>query len=80
MSDKRRDKLCGLLARPDGIYFSEHHLGDGEVMFRHACQLGLEGIVSKRRDSRYPSGRSKTWLKIKSPDSPAARRLVDVMR
>jgi ATP-dependent DNA ligase len=49
-------------------------------MFRHACQLGLEGIVSKRRDSRYPSGRSKTWLKIKSPDSPAARRLVDVMR
>jgi len=43
MSDERRDKLCGLLARPDGIYFSEHHLGDGEIMFRHACEFGLEG-------------------------------------
>ena len=43
MSDERRDKLCGFLARPDGIYFSEHHLGDGEIMFRHACEFGLEG-------------------------------------
>ena len=43
--------------------------GDGEAIFRHACVLGLglEGIVSKRRDSRYRSGRSLTWLKIKNP-------------
>ena len=33
-----------------------------------ACALGLEGIVSKRRDARYRSGRSLTWLKIKNPD------------
>jgi hypothetical protein len=32
-----------ILGRPDGIYFSEHHLGDGEIMFRHACEFGLEG-------------------------------------
>ncbi len=41
--------------------------GDGEAIFRHACALGLEGIVSKRRDARYRSGRSLTWLKIKNP-------------
>ena len=40
--------------------------GDGAAIFRHACALGLEGIVSKRRDSRYRSGRSLTWLKIKN--------------
>jgi ATP-dependent DNA ligase len=44
-------------------------------MSRHACKLVLEGIVSKRRDSPYRSGRSKTWVKIKNPDSPAMLRL-----
>jgi bifunctional non-homologous end joining protein LigD len=33
--------------------------GDGETVFRHACKLGLEGIVSKRKDSAYRSGRSR---------------------
>jgi bifunctional non-homologous end joining protein LigD len=80
MSDERRDKLCGFLARPDGIYFSEHHLGDGEIMFRHACEFGLEGIVSKRRDSPYRPGRSKAWLKVKKPDSPSIRRLEEMAR
>ena len=41
---------------------SEHLEGDGEAIFRHACSLGLKGIVSKRRDARYRSGRSVTWL------------------
>ena len=36
---------------------------DGEMVFRHACKLGLEGIVSKRRTSLYRSGRSPDWLK-----------------
>jgi ATP-dependent DNA ligase len=40
---------------------------DGEAMFRHACAMGLEGIVSKRAASRYKSGRGKWWLKIKNP-------------
>jgi len=35
---------------------------------RPACAFGLEGIVSKRRDARYRSGRSLTWLKVKNPD------------
>ena len=44
-------------------------------MFEHACRMGLEGIVSKRRDAPYRSGRSKMWLKTKNPNSPAMRRL-----
>ena len=40
----------------------------------HACKLGLEGIVSKRRDLRYRSGRSPDWLKSKNPDAPAVKR------
>ena len=40
---------------------------DGEAMFRHACALGLEGIVSKRIDSRYKSGRCLSWVKVKNP-------------
>jgi ATP-dependent DNA ligase len=47
---------------------------DGEAVFRHACKLGLEGIVSKRKGSRYRSGRSDDWLKSKNPASPAVKR------
>ena len=49
----------------------------GARMFEHACKLGLEGIVCKRRDSAYSSGRSKSWLKVKNPASPAMMRLED---
>ena len=54
-------------ARRPSLRFSEHLEGDGPEIYRHACALGLEGIVSKRRDARYRSGRSLTWLKIKNP-------------
>ena len=40
----------------------------GDVVFAHACQLGHEGIVSKRRGSRYESGRSSHWFKTKNPN------------
>jgi bifunctional non-homologous end joining protein LigD len=43
-------------------------------LFRHACKLGLEGIVSKRLGSRYRSGRSPDWLKMKNPEAPAVKR------
>ena len=36
------------------------------MIHRHPCALGLEGIISKRQDARYRSGRSLTWLKIKN--------------
>jgi bifunctional non-homologous end joining protein LigD len=58
-----------------GIRFHEHlEYDDGETVFRHACKLGLEGIVSKRKDSRYRSGRSRDWLKFKNPNAPAMKR------
>ena len=47
------------------IRFSEHLGGDGDAILRHACRLGLEGIVSKRAAAPYRSGRVKTWLKVK---------------
>ena len=47
------------------IRYSEHFAEDGSAMLRSACSLGLEGIVSKRRDAPYRSGRSDTFLKIK---------------
>ena len=44
------------------------------MVFRHACKMGLEGIVSKRLGSRYVSGRTRNWFKFKNPDAPAVRR------
>ena len=44
------------------------------MVFRHACKMGLEGIVSKRLGSHYRSGRTKDWLKLKNPDAPAVKR------
>jgi bifunctional non-homologous end joining protein LigD len=41
------------------------------------CQLGLEGIVSKKLDAPYKFGPSKVWLKIKNPNAPAATRAID---
>jgi len=51
--------------------------GDGPIIFEHACKMGLEGIVSKRRDLPYRSGRVRSWIKVKNPASPAALRLVE---
>jgi bifunctional non-homologous end joining protein LigD len=50
------------------LIFSEHlDCEHGEALFRHACALGLEGIVSKKLTSRYKSGACKTWVKVKNP-------------
>jgi bifunctional non-homologous end joining protein LigD len=57
-----------------GIRFNEHMEGDGDIVFRHACKLGLEGIVSKLKDSAYRSGRSPDWLKCKNPACEAVKR------
>jgi bifunctional non-homologous end joining protein LigD len=76
---KRKDRLARLLARVQvGIALNEHTEEDGATVFRHACKLGLEGIVSKRLSKPYQSGRSGHWLKIKNPDSPAMIRAREV--
>jgi bifunctional non-homologous end joining protein LigD len=72
----RKATLAGLLRRHGrpGLHFAEHLEGDGPTIFQHACKLGLEGIVSKRKGSRYQSGRSPHWLKSKNPASAAVLR------
>jgi bifunctional non-homologous end joining protein LigD len=52
-----------------------HHIDEaGDIVFRHACKLGFEGIVSKRLGSPYVSGRSRHWIKSKNPAAPAVKR------
>jgi bifunctional non-homologous end joining protein LigD len=51
------------------VQMSEHFEEDGEVVLKHANDLHLEGIVSKRADSSYRSGRGTDWLKIKTADN-----------
>ena len=60
--EKRREALARLVAkrRGDGIVFSEALIEEGSVVFAEACELGLEGIVSKRAGSFYRCGRSRT--------------------
>ena len=73
--ERRKATLEIILAKAGpGIRFNEHMEGDGETVFRHACKLGLEGIVSKRKDSPYRSGRSPDWLKMKNANAPAVKR------
>jgi bifunctional non-homologous end joining protein LigD len=67
--------LASIVAKAHpGIRFNEHLAGDGPTVFAHACKMGLEGIVSKRKDSAYRSGRSPDWLKMKNPAAPAVKR------
>jgi ATP-dependent DNA ligase len=56
------------------MVLNEHFVGDGDIVYREACQLGCEGIVSNRLGSTYRSGRSKHWVKAKNPKAPAVRR------
>jgi bifunctional non-homologous end joining protein LigD len=73
--DVRKATLASLLGRaPSGLRVNEHIEADGPTVFQHACKLGLEGIVSKHKHSRYRSGRSPDWIKSKNPTAPAVRR------
>ena len=73
---RRRTLLVQLLADAGpGIRLNEHIEDvDGAVVFRRACVMGLEGIVAKRRNKPYRSGRSPDWVKIKNPEHPAIAR------
>jgi bifunctional non-homologous end joining protein LigD len=68
---ERKRALEDVLAKaPAKIMYSEpFESADGGTVFRHACRMGLEGIVSKRRDSLYSSGRQESWLKLKCTKS-----------
>jgi ATP-dependent DNA ligase len=75
----RKTTLASLVARAGpGLRFNEHIEVDGSDVFNHACKLGLEGIVSKRKESRYRSGRSPDWIKSKNPNAPAVKREAEI--
>ena len=70
--ETRKATLATLLRRSlPGLRLNEHLTYPGDIVFRHACKLGLEGIVSKRLGSRYLT---LDWLKMKNPDAPAVKR------
>ena len=73
--DVRKATLASLLSKARaGIRVNEHIEADGPTVFAHACRMGLEGIVSKRKASTYRSGRSPDWLKSKNPACAAVKR------
>jgi bifunctional non-homologous end joining protein LigD len=74
IEERKRLLLRLLRVGKPGLQYNEHVEGDSAIVFRKACQLGLEGIVSKRKGSSYISEQSRDWLKSKNPESPAVRR------
>jgi bifunctional non-homologous end joining protein LigD len=73
--ETRKATLASVLRRAaPGLRLNEHIEADGPTVFAHACKMGLEGIVSKRKESPYRSGRSPDWLKSKNPACEAVRR------
>jgi bifunctional non-homologous end joining protein LigD len=59
------ERLLGRAPAGSPLRYSEHSDENGATMLKHACRMGLEGIVSKRKDLPYRSGRGEHWLKIK---------------
>jgi ATP-dependent DNA ligase len=73
----RKANLDRLLrGRPDGIFVNPFEQGAiGPGLFRAACDMGLEGLVSKRSDRPYRGGRSPHWIKVKNRDHHAFERV-----
>jgi bifunctional non-homologous end joining protein LigD len=65
---ERKQALAELIGeQPDNsaLRFSDHFHEPGKVMLQHVCRMGLEGVVSKRADAPYRSGRGLSWIKSK---------------
>ncbi len=72
---ERKARLTSLLRLSTaGILLNEHIAADGPKVFAHACRLGAEGIVSKRANAPYRSGRYSSWIKVKNPAAIAVQR------
>jgi bifunctional non-homologous end joining protein LigD len=78
----RKGNLARILARrPDGIFLSDFEQGEiGPDLFRKACEFGLEGLVSKRRESVYRAGRFPGWVKVKNRKHPAMERVKEAYK
>jgi ATP-dependent DNA ligase len=70
-----------LARQSDGIFLGSFEQGEiGPELFRHACMMGLEGLVSKRSDRPYRAGRSKDWVKVKNRTHPAMERVMEAFK
>jgi bifunctional non-homologous end joining protein LigD len=65
----RKATLEKIISSQPPILYSEHLESEAEATQRRACEMGLEGLVSKRRDAPYRSGRQETWIKVKCTKS-----------
>ena len=73
--ETRKSTLKSLLrGKHAGIAFNAHFIANGAIVYRQACALGCEGIVSRRLGSPYRSGRADCWVKVKNPAAPAVTR------
>jgi hypothetical protein len=66
----------GSIGRTGILVAPFEHDAIGPELFRAACELGLEGMVSKRKDRPYQAGRSKYWVKVKNRNDPAMSRVM----
>jgi bifunctional non-homologous end joining protein LigD len=76
LSMRKRNLERLLRGRPDGIFvnpFDQSAIGPD--LFRAACDMGLEGLVSKRADRPYRGGRSPHWIKVKNRQHHAFERV-----
>lgn len=62
---ERLKALLGAAGKKGPIFYTDHVEGHGEAMLETLCKRGFEGVIAKRADRPYRSGRGKTWLKIK---------------
>jgi bifunctional non-homologous end joining protein LigD len=70
-----------LRGRPDGIFINPFETGAiGPDLFRAACGMGLEGIVSERSDRPYRGGRSPYWVKVKNRGHHSIDRVLEAFR
>jgi hypothetical protein len=68
------DRKAALRNTEAGTLFNEHLAEDGQTVFASACGPGVEGIVSKRVDGTYRSGRCPAWIKVRNPARIAGQR------
>ncbi|MGY6707264.1 MAG: DNA ligase D [Rhizobiaceae bacterium] len=63
---ERKERLEKIVGRGEGaLVFSDHVRGSAQKVFAEICRAGHEGIIAKRTDAPYRSGRSRDWLKVK---------------
>jgi bifunctional non-homologous end joining protein LigD len=63
--EERKKLLQGAVRWSDRVRWTDFHEADGKALYRRACREGAEGVMAKRRSSRYAAGRSDAWLKVK---------------